>query len=450
MFRRFARSADPFQSYDHHTPPDDPWRFLVHNIWPFRYISALSLVLTAIGAVIEVWLIGYASALVDALAVTPPALFWAEHGGQLLFAGAIVLLARPLAALFRESLDDIAFRPNAEFLIRWRAHRHVLGQSVGWFRGDLAGRIATQVRDLGAAGVGVAYSVQHTLSYVAIYIIGSIWLMASINVWLTIPLIIWAAGYVALMVYSVPRFRDASERFQEAFSALSGMMVDTYANIDTFKMFATHSDGDADKERFEDARLAMVEVQRLEVIINSGMVFLSSALIAGLIGYSLALWQTGLAPLGLIAASVTLSFRITAMAEWMLDAVASLFGHLGTMRQALKTVAQPLDIVDAPDAAPLMLTAGEIRFDHVSHHYGKDNGGLQQISLTITAGEKVGLVGRSGTGKSTLVNLLLRFFDPERVDPDRWPEHPSCHPGQPAPSHRNGDAGRLAASPFGP
>lgn len=413
MFRRFSSLVDPYQYYDQSTPSGNAWRFLVQNLWPFRYVTVMSQMLTVIGAVIEVWLIGYASALVDALAATPPAAFWTKHGHELLVTGAIVLVARPLAGLLRESLDDIAFRPNAEFLVRWRAHRHVLGQSVGWFRGDLAGRIASQVRDLGAAGVGVAYSIQHTLSFVAVYVAGSVWLMASINIWLTIPLLIWAGCYVGLMTYAVPRIRDASERYQDAFSSLTGMMVDTYANIDTFKMFASQASGREDDEQFQEARAAMVEVQRLEVTINSGMLFLGSALIAGLVGYSLALWQTGLAPLGLIAASLTLSFRITAMAEWMLDAVSSLFSYLGTMRQSLKTVAQPLDIVDTADAGPLVLTGGEIRFEQISHHYGKDDGGLDHVSLTIAPGQKVGLVGRSGTGKSTLVNLLLRFFDPE-------------------------------------
>ncbi|MBP1858203.1 ABC transporter ATP-binding protein [Rhizobium herbae] len=413
MFRRFSSLVDPFRPYDQSTPPDNAWRFLAENLWPFRHVTAMSLILTAIGAAIEVWLIGYASKLVDALAETPPAAFWARHSHELLLAAAIVLVVRPLAGLLRESLDDIAFRPNAEFLVRWRAHRHVLGQSVGWFRGDLAGRIASQVRDLGAAGVGVAYSIQHTLSFVAIYVAGSIWLMASINIWLTIPLMTWVGCYVGLMIYSIPRIRDASERYQEAFSALTGTMVDTYANIDTFKMFASREGGKEDDGQFEETRAAAVDVQRLEVIINSGMLFLGSALIVGLVGYSLALWQTGLAPLGLIAASLTLSFRITAMAEWMLDAVSSLFGYLGTMRQSLKTVAQPLDIVDAANAVPLALSGGEIRFEQISHHYGRDGGGLDRVSLTIAPGEKVGLVGRSGTGKSTLVNLLLRFFDPE-------------------------------------
>ena len=148
MFRRFSSLVDPFQSYAQNTPPENAWRFLVQNLWPFRYVTAMSLMLTVIGAAIEVWLIGYASELVDALAAAPPAACSGpNHGHELLIAGAIVLVARPLAGLLKESLDDIAFRPNAEYLVRWRAHRHVLGQSVGWFRNDLAGRIAAQVRD---------------------------------------------------------------------------------------------------------------------------------------------------------------------------------------------------------------------------------------------------------------------------------------------------------------
>jgi ATP-binding cassette subfamily B multidrug efflux pump len=97
----------------------------------------------------------------------------------------------------------------------------------------------------------------------------------------------------------------------------------------------------------------------------------------------------------------------------MLDAVSALFGHVGVMRQSLQTVAQPLDIADAPGARQLLVGGGAVAFKGISHHYGKDDGGLDRLSLTIASGEKVGLVGRSGAGKSTLVNLLLRFFDAE-------------------------------------
>ncbi|OEC98312.1 MULTISPECIES: ABC transporter ATP-binding protein [unclassified Rhizobium] len=414
MFRRFEELVDPFQNHDEPQPSPNAWRYLLTNLRPFRTVMAISLGLTVIGAIIEIWLIGYSSRLVDDLAAARREDFWASEGFGLLAAAALVLIGRPLAGYLRESLDDIAFRPNAETLFRWRAHGHVLRQSVGWFRQDFSGRIASQVRDIGTAATGAAYQVLHTLSFVTIYVAGSLWLMASIDPRLIWPLAVWLFCYLALMAYVIPRLQKASAQYQGAYAELTGMLVDSYANIDLIKLFADAKAEDKEaRRRFAQTRETFVQVQRLEVLVNSSMLFLGSFLIVALVGYAVVLWQSGGAPLGLITASLALSFRITGMAEWMLDAVSSLFAHLGAMRQSLLTVSQPLAITDALDAKQLAVTKGEIAFREVTHHYGKEDGGLDAISLRIEAGQKVGLVGRSGTGKSTLVNLLLRFFDPE-------------------------------------
>jgi ATP-binding cassette subfamily B multidrug efflux pump len=414
MFRRPEDLIDPFQPLVTETPPEGVWPFIRSQLPPLRGAIVASLACTLVAAVLEVWLIFYAGELVDILAATSPEQFWTEHGRSLLLAGGIVLLIRPLSWLGREGIDDIVLRPNAVTMIGWRAHRHVLNQSVGWFRNDLSGRIANRVREVGLSATGAVFTIVHTMSYVSVYVAGSIWLMASVDLRLAIPLAVWLGLYLALMLYIVPRFRQASEEYQGSQSALTGMLVDTYANIDTIKLFSDRTTVEQEsRQQFGTMREAFVRLQKIEVAANAGMITLGTLLIVGLAGFSVALWRTGDAPLGLVAASLALSFRINGMAEWLLDAVASLFGYAGATRESLKTVSQPIDIPDRADAADLVVEAGEIRFNSVAHHYGKDDGGLEYVSLTIAGGEKVGIVGRSGAGKSTLVNLLLRFFDPD-------------------------------------
>ena len=414
MFGFFQKLADPFVADDGDTMPTTAWAFLNTHFRTLRPILIVSFVLTVLGAALEVWMIGYGGTLVDLLAATSPATLWAEHGSELLLAAVLVGFGRPLLGFLYGTLDDVAFRPNAETLLRWRAHRHVLRQPVGWFRQELSGRVASWVLSTGTAGTGAVYSVFHTLVHVGVYIVGSVILMASLDLRLVVPLGLWLAAYVGLMAYVVPRFRRATEAQQEAAAAVSGHLVDTYGNIDTVKLYADPTQELADGRAMFGAALQRVfAVQRLEVAMNSGMQTLGSLLIVGLVGYAIWLWQLGHAQLGLVAVALALSFRITAMGEWLLDAMSNLFGALGALRQGLKTVAQPLQLRDVPNAGALVVTRGAIVFDRVSHHYGRDDGGLDRLSLSIASGEKVGLVGRSGAGKSTLVNLALRFFDPE-------------------------------------
>jgi ATP-binding cassette, subfamily B, multidrug efflux pump len=125
------------------------------------------------------------------------------------------------------------------------------------------------------------------------------------------------------------------------------------------------------------------------------------------------LWQREIVSVGPIAIATGLALRLEALSEWVLWEVAGLFEAIGTVRNGAKELSKPIAIVDKPDAKPLVITDGVVRFENVSFHYGKGGGIIEDLSFDIKPGEKVGLVGRSGAGKSTIVNLLLRFFEPE-------------------------------------
>ncbi|GAB3840845.1 ABC transporter ATP-binding protein [Dactylosporangium cerinum] len=313
MFRLLARWVDPFRD-DVAAPPATVPSYLRQVLRPLRGVVAVSVGLSVVVAAIDVWLVAYAGRLVDLLGAAAPDTFWAEHGTELLGAAALVLVVRPATNLVREAIDDVALKPNALTMTTWRAHRYVSRQSVGWFRRDLAGRTATRVRDGGAAATSCVYNTVHALAFIVAYIAGSAWLMAAIDPRLLLPLAAWLGCYAALMWWVVPRYRRASARQQDANSALTGLLVDAYANVDTLALLADRPGEERAARRvFADARQAQLGVQRLEVTMNASMDVLSGVLLVGLVGYGVALWRTGTAPLGLVAAAIALSVRITSL-----------------------------------------------------------------------------------------------------------------------------------------
>ncbi len=416
-YRRFTEVVlglvQPYSSTNT-APNAKTWPYLKSHLSPLKTVLLISLFVTLIAASIEVWLIGYAGTLIDTLNHTSPDALLETHGLTLLIATIILLLFRPLSQLLRHAVNDIGLNCNAATLVRWRAHDHLANQSVGWFQEDLTGRTAVRLVDIGNHVADVIYQCINALAFGLVYMVGIVLLMSDTDAWLALPLFVWLVLYIGVMVWFIPRMIKAQQNFQSAKSALTGIVVDGFSNIDTLKLFSNRSlMVDEHKVGLENTRQALFITRQIGVGLRTILTLLEGVMMVGFIGYCLWLWSKGAATIGLIGAAVALCLRITTMAEWLMDSVWWIFLRVGSLREALKTIAQPLAIPITDNAPDLIVNKGEIRIDNVRHHYGLKQGGLDGVSLTVKPGEKIGVVGRSGAGKSTLVNLILRFYEAE-------------------------------------
>jgi len=414
MFRFFENLVDPYIAYsESDTPPRKLWPFLREYSIPFKKVFLLTGVMSIIVAAIEIGLIYYMGRLVDLLD-SDPAQIWADHGIEFICVAAFVLILRPLLQGFDVALLNNAILPNFGTLIRWRAHRHVLRQSVGWFENDFAGRIANRIMQTPPAAGEVVFQVFDAMSYALAYMIGAAILLSTSDWRLLVPLLIWFALYAALVKWTVTRVGPASKAASDARSMVTGRVVDAYTNIHSVKMFAHHDlEVSFAKEAIEKTRVTIQNEMRIFTVMDVVLVALNGVLIVGVVGWALALWIAGEASVGVVAAASALTLRLNAMTGWIMWALSSFFRELGVVAEGMETIAQPVTLTDQKGAAPLKLEHGRIEIKGLSHHYGRYSGGLNDISLTIKPGERIGLVGRSGAGKSTLVKLLLRFYDPE-------------------------------------
>ncbi len=415
MLRLFEKLVHP---YPDAVPAPPPKGFLAF-LWACtpglrRYLLAMTLFTAAIGA-FEALLYSMLGRVVDWLSRVEPARLWQQERGSLLLLAAI-LLASPLAVALQTMLKHQAMAGNFPMLLRWNFHRLMLGQSMSFYQDEFAGRVAAKVMQTALAVRDTWMIVADIMVFVVIYFVTMVAVMGSFAGMLLLPFLGWLVLYIVALIHFVPRLGRVAQQQADARSLMTGRITDAYTNIATVKLFS-HAQREAGFARgaMQDFMLTAHAQMRLvsgfEIVNHT----LSMLLIAGTAGATLWLWMRGEVGVGAVAAATAMALRLNGISHWVMWEMSSLFEHIGTVQDGISTLSRPHTVVDKPDATPLRVTRGDIRFDNVSFSYGAKEGVaapvIDRLNLHIRPGEKIGLVGRSGAGKSTVVNLLLRFHD---------------------------------------
>lgn len=415
MFDRFEKLVDPFERTELDVPPKGFWAFCWYYTKPVWPILLAVSILGAIIAVLEVMIFTFLGELVNWLSTESAETFFQDNWGQLLWMGLVVLIVLPCFAAIWETLFHQGLMGTYPMSVRWRVHRYLLRQSISFYQNDFAGRIANKLMQTALAVREVVTRIADILVYVAVYFFAALFVVAEASIYFVIPFVVWLGCYLVTMRIFIPRLKNVSRDQADARSIMTGHVVDAYTNISTVKLF---SHAEREEEYAKTSMMSFLKTVFLQMRLVTGMnitlTTLNMILLFAVAALSIGLWQAGRVGTGEIAVAVALVLRFQGMSQWILWEVSGLFENIGTVQDGINTISRERDVVDAPGARPLSVPSGEIRFDRIGFHYGKETGVIEDLSLTMAPGEKIGLIGRSGAGKSTLVNLLLRFYDLEK------------------------------------
>lgn len=413
IFNWFESRIDPYPDNTPATPPKGLWPFLWGSMEGMRgWILVLALMTVGIG-IMEALLFQFMGKVVDWLGEYTPQTLWAEKGWALSGMAALMVFA-VLWHFITSNIRLQTLQGVFPMRLRWNFHRLMLGQSLGFYQDEFAGRVSAKVMQTALAVRDTVMTLADMVVYILVYFISSGVILAAFDGWLLLPFVCWIIAFGTVMRVLIPKLAKTAQRQADARSLMTGRITDAYSNITTVKLFS-HGAREARyaKQSMQEFMDTVHAQMRLATMLYTCNFIVNSALTLSTAALGIWLWQNGQVGVGAIATATAMALRVNGLSQYIMWESARLFENIGTVNDGMATLSKPQTILDKPAALPLKVEKGEIRFEHVDFSYDAGKPLLNGFNLTIKPGEKVGLIGRSGAGKSTIVNLLLRFYEPQ-------------------------------------
>lgn len=415
MWKFFESLVEPFPKEEGgEIPPKTFIKFILfytNGIWKYLFIVSFLSALVAVGEALFFYFMGL---FVDVLTNANPKTIWQDNASLFISFIVLVLLLLPMFSLLHHLVLNQSVRSNSAMQIRYRIHRYLLRHSVSFFANDYAGRLSQKVMQTSMAVRDSVIKFTSVIMHMLVYFVTMMWMLAECHLYLVLVMLLWLIGYVYIMWYFIPKLRNQSIISAEKRSSMVGCIVDSYANIQTVKLFSRNNHEEEYAKGFMGESLtADYKLMRLVTKFDIYVQLINYALIAFLVMLSVLLWSKGIVLVGAIALAFGLSIRINNLSQWVMWEVGVLFDNIGNVQNGMETITKDITVKDPVNPAKIAVNEikGDIVFNDVEFGYNDKVKVFSDLNLHIKPGERVGIVGHSGGGKSTLVNLLLRFYD---------------------------------------
>ncbi len=311
-------------------------------------------------------------------------------------------------------LMNVYLAPHLRVAIKARLFQHLMGQAPHYFLDNLPGRLAQKVTQAATSGQGVMIMLSIELVQTFVLTITACLLIGSLSTTYGLVLGVWIVLFLVSTAY-IGRFGvHWSRGVQNAISKVSGRLVDTINNWDLVRGFARL---DHEQEMLADTLQGEAAWGRRARLFFVGMgllhMMLGICLMAWLVTRAIADTQAGLMTIGEFTMVCSLGMHVLMMVRMFGSRMVDFFAEYGALRDGIELIMRPHGLIDRPGASALIVDKGRIEFDNVAFAYPDGTRVFEKLSLGIHPGEKVGLIGASGSGKSTIIRLLTRQFEPD-------------------------------------